>query len=436
MPGERATIFRGGHVLSMDDGIGVIEGGDVLIRGREIVAVGRNLPAEGAETIDCAGRVVMPGFIDGHRHCFSGLVRGGGIDAAYGSYFDIIVKGFGCRYTPEDTHLSVRLGALESIESGITTLHAWEHNLISLAHAEASARALHETGLRGRFSFGPPNDTMVVRNDDLIALRGERFTGSLNGVAATPDERWQLGLSTRGVERDEDEVWQREIAFARDQGIPITAHVHKGQIPKLHERGALGPDFLAVHVNDATVADIELLRRTDTPVCVAPIALARTGLGWSPIIDLMQGGVPICLSIDSLAGSDSSDYFVLMRFSLFSMRMLHRDITIYSPTHVLHQATLGGAKALGIDRITGSLTPGKRADLIVLDPRTLNMTPTTVLTSQIVLCAQPRNVEHVYIDGVARKRDGCLVGVDLAEEMAAANAALRQLERRAGQSIV
>jgi 5-methylthioadenosine/S-adenosylhomocysteine deaminase len=433
------TLIRGAYVMTMDEGLDSIAGGDVLIRGNRIAAVGKDLEAAGARVIDGRGRIVMPGLVDGHRHMYAGLLRGGCSDASYvgneGGYFEILIRRLGGSYLPEDSYIASRLGALESIAGGITTLHAWEHNLLSHAHAEASARAMHETGLRGRFSFGPPNDTMIVRRDDLLRLKRGMFTEHVDGRWETVDGRWHLGLATRGVELEKPEIWEPEFAFARGEGLPVTAHVMAGQIPALKQRRALGPDVLAVHVMEASDDDIAYLVESRTPVCVATAAAARTGQHPSPIARLMRAGVPLCLSVDSVAGCDTADMFAVMRISLMIERMLYDDAGVYSTRDVLRQATIGGAEALGLGDVTGSLTPGKRADVIVINARALNLAPLTVPETLVSSCVYPSNVETVFVDGRCLKRDGALVGVDVEAVVEQANSALHRLEQRAGQKI-
>jgi cytosine/adenosine deaminase-related metal-dependent hydrolase len=432
-------LIRGGTVLTMDDRLGTLGTGDVLIRDQCIAEVGERLFAPAAEVIDATGRIVMPGLIDGHRHMFSGLLRGACSDTRYtgneGGYFEIVIRRFGGNFTPEDTYISSRLGALESINGGITTLHAWDHNMISYDHALASAQAMIETGLRGRFSYGPPNDTMVLDQAGVLRLRTALFGGTVNGAAATADGRWTLGIATRGVELSKPEIWEPEFAFARTHGLPITAHLMEGNIPPLRARGALGPDVLAVHVYGADEADIGYLVETRTPVCIATPASARSGSPTSPVVKLMQAGVPLCLSVDSTAGCDTADMFAVMRITMIVERMLHRDAGVYTCAQVLRHATIEGAHALGLGDITGSLTPGKRADLIVINTRALNLAPLTVPETLVASCVYPSNVEAVFVDGRCLKRDFRLVGVDVAAFVDLANGTLKRLEARVGRRI-
>jgi 5-methylthioadenosine/S-adenosylhomocysteine deaminase len=432
-------LIKGAYIISMDDKIGTLKKGDVLIEGRDIAAVGEDIDLKVDEVFDGTGRIVMPGLVDGHRHMFSGLLRGGCSDVSYtgnqGGYFEIVIRRFGGNFTPDDTYMSSRLGALESINGGITTLHAWEHNLISLDHARASARALHETGLRGRFSYGPPNDTMIVDQEGVLQLKREMFPNKVDGFWSTKDERWHLGIASRGVELDKPEIWEPEFKFARKNGLQITAHVMEGQITSLRNRSALGPDVLVVHVLAASDDDIKHLVDTRTPVCIATPALARAGHHVSPVLKLMKAGVPICLSVDSTAGCDTADMFAVMRITMIIERMLHADAGVYSTHQVLRHATIEGAKALRMDDIIGSLTPGKRADLIIINTNALNLAPLTVPETLISSCTYPSNVETVFADGRCLKRDGKLVGVDVPDFIEKANDALRKLEVRVGQRI-
>jgi 5-methylthioadenosine/S-adenosylhomocysteine deaminase len=430
------TLIHDAYVLSMDDELGALPVGDVLIRDNLIAEVGRSLDAPGAERIDGHGKVVMPGLIDGHRHMFSGLLRGGSFDVSYtgnqGGYFEVVIRRYGGSYTPHDSYMASRIGALESVNSGITTLHAWEHNMISFEHAFASARAMQETGLRGRFSYGPPNDTMVVDQEGVLRLREEMF-GHHNGLWHTEDGLWHLGVATRGVELDKAEIWQPEAEFAKSSGLPLTAHLMRaGHVTELNERGLLGPELLACHALGVTDEEIEVLRATDTTICASTPALARSGQRGTPIVRLMRGGVRICLAVDSTAGCDTADMFAVMRITMIVERMLYEDSGVYSSHDALRQSTIDSARSLGLGEVTGSLTPGKRADLILVDTRTINLAPFTLAEPLITACVYPSNVEAVWVDGRCLKRDGALVGVDLAEVVEEANETFADLQQRAG----
>jgi 5-methylthioadenosine/S-adenosylhomocysteine deaminase len=440
------TLIADALVLTMDDELGTLPRGDVLIDGQRISAVGPDLPRDSdAEVVDGRDRIVMPGFVDTHRHMWAAMLRGCACYGDLGTYFHDVVFTYGANFTPDDTYASVRFGLAEAVDSGITTMHAWEHNIQTPAHADAALQALTDSGMRGRFSYGSSSDpeagssfaqgTETIDLDDVLRLRSERF--------ATDDGLLHLGIASRGVEYSQPEIWQREFAFAREHGLPITTHTmmtahdvdRVRAITVYEENGVLGPDVLLVHAIHTNEAERAYLAQTRTPVSLSILSELRTGMGIPPIVEMMQAGVPLCLSVDTMAASDNSDFFAVLRATLLVPRGQHGDATIYQPDQVLRHGTIDGARAMGIGDQTGSLTPGKRADVIVLRANDLNLAPINVADGQVVLAAQPRNVEHVWIDGVQRKRDGELVDVDVATLVENAKAAVAGLSERLGKPL-
>jgi cytosine/adenosine deaminase-related metal-dependent hydrolase len=440
------TLIKDAFVLTMDAELGTLPKADVLIDGHRIAAVGPDLPREAdAELIDGRERIVMPGFVDTHRHMWAAMLRGCACYGDLGTYFHDVVFTYGANFTPEDTYASVRFGLAEAVDSGITTMHAWEHNIQTPKHADAALQALTESGLRGRFSYGPSSDptagssfaqgTETIDLDDVLRLRRERFT--------TDDELLHLGIACRGVDYSKTEIWQREFAFARWHGLPITTHTmmtaHDVErvraITVYEEQRALGPDVLLVHAIHTNDAERAYLAETKTPVSLSILSELRTGMGIPPIVEMMAAGVPLCLSVDTMAASDNSDYFAVLRATLLVPRGQHENATVYQPDQVLRHGTIDGARALGLGDVTGSLTPGKRADVIVLRAGDLNLAPINVADGQVVLAAQPRNVEHAFVDGVARKRDGELVDLDPKQLTADATAAVAGLSERLGRPL-
>jgi 5-methylthioadenosine/S-adenosylhomocysteine deaminase len=440
------TLIADALVLTMDDELGTLPRGDVLIEDGRIAAVGPDLPRHSnVDVVDGRDRIVMPGFVDTHRHMWAAMLRGCACYGDLGTYFHDVVFTYGANFTPDDTYASVRFGLAEAVDSGTTTMHAWEHNIQTPAHADAALQALSESGMRGRFSYGPSSDpeagssfaqgTETIDLDDVLRLRRERF--------ATDDGLLHLGIACRGVDYSQPEIWQREFAFAREHGLPITTHtmmtahdVERVRAISVYEdHEALGSDVLLVHAIHTNEAERAYLARTSTPVSLSILSELRTGMGIPPIVEMMQAGVPLCLSVDTMAASDNSDYFAVLRATLLVPRGQHGDATVYQPDQVLRHGTIDGARALGIDAQTGSLTPGKRADVIVLRATDLNLAPINVADGQVVLAAQPRNVEHVWIDGVQRKRDGELVDVDADALVANARAAVAGLSERIGKPL-
>jgi cytosine/adenosine deaminase-related metal-dependent hydrolase len=428
------AVIRNGLVLTLDDRLGALPRADVAIRGGAIAGVGPDLAASGADEVDATGCIVMPGLVDAHRHLFSPLLRGCAVNSSYEEYFEDVVLTYGASYTPEDTRAAMTLGTLESIDAGTTTIHAWEHNLLTPDHADASVRAFLDSGVRGRFSYGPPNQPPSIDLADLLRVR-ERYFARRSGRQFVDDSgRVHLGLATRGVEFDRPDVWEHEFRWGREQELPLTAHVMGRSLTRLQERGAFGPDLLTVHASHATAEELEHLRESRTHVCVAPPAMARAAVGRSPVKEMLELGIPLSLSVDSTAGCDTADMFAVMRISVLMERAFHESVAAYTPQQALRHATIGGAQALGLGEVTGTLTPGKRADVIVVRADGLNFTPLNAPEAQVVLCAQPHNVDAVFIDGVCHKRDGELVGHDVRTTLDDARRAVRGLAERIGRT--
>jgi 5-methylthioadenosine/S-adenosylhomocysteine deaminase len=319
------TLIHGAFVLTQDEGLGSLPRGDVLIDGDRIAAVGVGLSAKGAEVIDGEARIVLPGFADTHRHMWAAMLRGCACYGDLGTYFHDVVFTYGANFTPDDTYTSIRLGLAETIDSGITTLHAWEHNLQTREHADAAINALEESGLRGRFSYGPSSDpeagssfvqgTETIDLDHVLELRKTRFAG---------EGRLDLGIACRGAEYSKPEIWQAEYAFAREQGLPFTTHtmMTRHDIERVRaisvyaEHGVLGPDHLLVHAIHANEDEIRALAETGTPVSVSVFSELRTGMGIPPVVEMMRAGVNVNLSLDTMASSDNSDMFAAMRIQM------------------------------------------------------------------------------------------------------------------------
>ena len=440
------TLIRGACVLTMDGELGTIPEGDVLIEGDRVAAVGQGVPADGAEVVDGRDRIVLPGFVDTHRHMWAAMLRGTACYGDLGTYFHDVVFTYGANFTPDDTYASVSFGLAEAIDSGITTLHAWEHNLQTPAHADAALEALDESGMRGRFSYGPSSDpsagssfaqgSETIDLQDVLRLKRDRFDGQPGLV--------HLGIACRGADYSKPEIWQAEFAFAREHGLPLTTHAMMTRhdveriraISVYKEAGALGPDLLVIHAIHANEEEMKALAETGTALSISILSELRVGMGFPKTVDMMRAGVLVSLSADTMAASDNSDFFAVMRMTMSAERGRFEDATVYNPDQVLRHATIDGARALGLGDVTGSLTPGKRADLIMLRADDLNLAPLNVPDGQVVLAAQPRNVDSVWIDGVARKREGELVGVDTPALVRAVKEAVAGLSRRIGKPVV
>ncbi len=434
------VVIRGGYVLTMDSA-GDIPGGDVHIGDGEIRAVGAGLDAPGAEVIDATGKIVAPGLVDTHWHMRNTLLRGlsdgrpGGNGAA--GYF-VTCVGLGRHFIPADTYAGTRLACAEAVNAGITTVHDWAHNIRGLDWAEAGLRALAESGLRARFSYGyetgHPNDrSMAV--DDLTRVASGWPAYSAGG-------RLHLGMAWRGTGgsnpamRVAREIYRAEIEAARGLGLPVTVHAcgpraAAGQIEAYAAAGLLGPDLQVVHLNSASPRELSLAAEHGTPASVSPFTELQIGYGLPVTGQLLAAGLPTGLSVDTTMLSGNADMFAIMKVTQGCANAVAYDEFALTARDVLRLATIDGARTLGLDGVTGSLTPGKRADVVVVSVDAPNMGVLTDPARLLVTAAHPGNVDTVLADGRVLKRSGVLTGYDVDEVIRSARAALAGVLARA-----
>jgi 5-methylthioadenosine/S-adenosylhomocysteine deaminase len=415
--GSGALLVRGGHVLTMDPAAGDLPGGDVLVSGGTIAAVGAGLAAPaGARVIDAAGMIVAPGLVDTHWHMWNTLLRG--MSESGPGYFRVC-RGLGPAFGPGDVAQGTLLACAEAISSGITTVHDWAHNVRGSEYAEAGLGALARAGLRARFSYGYP---AAHRNDQPMDLAGlRRLHADWGGRAA--GGLLSLGMACRGPGGSDPAmhvpagVYRPEFDTARELGIPVTIHAcgpphAAGQIGALAREGLLGPDVQVVHANCATAAEIGQLAAAGATVSISPFSELLIGYGMPRTAELLAAGIPVGLSADTTALTGNADMFAIMKVTQGLANGLARDEFALTARRTLALATIEGARCLGLDGVTGSLTPGKRADLIVVSPAGPNLGVLTDPVQLLVTAAQPGNVDTVIADGRVLKEGGALTTLD------------------------
>ncbi|MFI8994619.1 amidohydrolase family protein [Streptomyces sp. NPDC053542] len=412
--GARATLLRGADlVLTMDpeigDGeLGTLEHADVLMRGGRLAAVGHGLTAPaGARTIDARGKLVLPGFVDLHNHLWQSSIRGGCADQDLNGWLAACNRATLPKIDAADMYRFVRLAALDALQAGVTTVVDWVH-AIPYDTSERYIRALDDAGLRFVYAM-----TQSAGAIDLIPRVKKELLDPLPLASA------QVSVHA-GMKAIPELRRFREVAH--DLGTMLNSHVleHRDDrkddpVRSLREAGAFGPHLLMNHAIHLTDDELALTADHDVRVAHCPLSNMRLASGIMPLPAMHRRGIKAGLGHDG-GTNDTSDMFNVMKAAVGLQRALHEDAEIH-PTlpAVLRMATLGGAECIGMADRIGSLTPGKRADVLVLDPGTLNFAPRFDWTSQIVLNGQPPNVSHVFVDGRPRKAHGELVGVDTEE---------------------
>jgi 5-methylthioadenosine/S-adenosylhomocysteine deaminase len=434
---ERGEIVvRNAHVLTMDPELGDLTRGDVHVRDGEIVAIGADLAAAGAEVIDGGGMIALPGLIDTHDHLWNSTCRNLVREGPERGYFATVLA-LGEHYTPDDTYRGVRLGCAELLYSGVTTVHDWAHNIRSPAHADADVRALIDTGIRARFSYGTwqggpaPDDTM-----DIADL--ERMHHDWNAYAN--DGLLTLGMASRSVSDSPRgaaglAAIHRDWDAARNLRLPITIHTGgKGIVAMLAREGLMGPDVQLINSTAWDDADRAIVLKSGTHVSMSPFSEMRYSYALPQLLELLRLGLKVSLAIDTPAVAGTADMFAQLRVLMDTQFVRAKDPLGVTARQVLQMATINGAWDLGLADRVGSLTPGKRADLILVRTTDLNMAPLGDPVTAIVRSAQPHNVDTVMVDGRVIKRGGRLVALDPGEIVREAAESLAGLKAHADWS--
>jgi len=438
LPARNHTLIRNAYVMTMD-AAGDLPNHDIRVEHGEIAAIGKDLPSEGAQVINGDGCIVLPGFVETHWHMWTTMVRGVNGTNAIDGYLAATTT-VSTAYTAQDMYLSALLSAAEAINAGMTTVHDWCHNVQNLDFALADIKALQQSGLRARFSYGPTRTTPLTRPIDIASvekLHSDWPAHSSGGLI-------HLGIAWRGVQgaftengRSETRmldasVWKTEYDAAARMGLPLTMHLNdKGHVAALARLGLLNRDLQLIHCLVATPDEVAAIAAAGTNVCFAPFVEVKSVEGAIPIAEFSEKGIPIGLSIDSSPLAGSTDMFAAMRLTVNVPALRSRREYRLPSRRALELATIEGARTLGLGDQSGSLVKGKRADLIMVRTDDANMAPFIDPAFMLVNQAQPANVDTVMVDGRILKRAGKLTALNVHGLAIAVSDASRALRTRA-----
>jgi 5-methylthioadenosine/S-adenosylhomocysteine deaminase len=462
-PGRR-YIIRGGSVMSIDPQVGDFVQADVLVGGKKILAVGPNLQAGGAAEIDATGRIVMPGFIDTHHHQFETALRSfladgvlindmSGTAAGTITYYEYILLTFAPVYRPQDVYINELFGGLSQLDDGVTTVHDVSQIHHTPAHSDAAIQALFDTGRRFAFGYfegagtNPPN---YAYPQDAFRIKQQYFSSTD-----------QLGTMIMGGEVYlGTPIYTQSWTIGRQLGLQIAAHILSPFAirPILNQLAigqggvnnniGIGPDNLFIHMTGMSDLGWQAVHDQGAQVSLAVPIEMNMRHGMPPILRLQSLGMEPSLSVD-VECTLTADFFTQMRSCMNLQRVVLNEMILLQgsppdpvdwglpgappdvpngnpwPTppagtfaplttrDVLHFGTINGAKALRLDGKTGSLTPGKEADIIILDATRLNVTPVNQVPGAVVSLMDRTNVETVIVAGKVRKWKGQLLDFDL-----------------------
>jgi len=417
-------LLKGGCVLSLDAKVGNFKQADVLIDGTKIAAVAPSLSGADAEVIAAANMIVMPGFVDSHRHMWEGILRNIGTDVPLEgevSYLAFILNTLAPVYRPDDVYAGDLISILGAIDAGITTVLDWSHIQATREHADAAIRALQETGIRAVFAYGNPWWKYPDAEQD------SWFKQVAKQYFSSKDQLLTLGYAPPGPEFTPFEMAKGHWELAREMAAHLTVHVGvgtSGQHGKLGEMGKAGllkSDTTYIHCTTLTDEEIQMIVDTGGTLSLASPVEMLMGHGMPPIQRFLDRGLRPSLSVD-VETNVPNDMFTQMRsvmslqHALIFEQKLQGKLNppdIISTRDAIEYATIEGARANGLQDRIGTLTPGKEADIIMLRADRINVMPVNDPIGAVVWGMDTSNVDSVFIAGRALKRGGKLLNIDM-----------------------
>jgi cytosine/adenosine deaminase-related metal-dependent hydrolase len=445
----RRYIIRGGSVMSMDANVGDFAQADVLVEGKKILAVGPNLHAGDADVIDARGRVVMPGFIDTHHHQFETALRSFLADgilindqsntpSGNVTYYEYILLTFAPVYRPQDVYINELFGGLSQLDDGVTTVHDISQIHHSPQHSDAAIQGLIDAGRRAAFGYfegaGRTHGPRYAYPQDAFRIKQQWFSSSDQLVSMIMGGEVYLGAPT----------YTQSWHIGRQLGLQVAAHILSPfgirPIMDLLAQGkggvngdiGLGPDNLFIHMTGMSDMSWQAVKDAGAHVSLAVPIEMNMRHGMPPILKTLSLGIQPSLSSD-VEVTMTADFFTQMRSTMNIQRALVNKMILepqlgivdwpappppgtpdlLTTRDVLRFATINGAQDLRLDKKTGSLTPGKEADIIILDATAINVAPLNQVPGAVVSLMDRTNVETVIVAGKVRKWKGKLLDVDL-----------------------
>ncbi|HBU82270.1 MAG TPA: hypothetical protein DEF35_11615 [Paenibacillus sp.] len=423
-------LLKNGCVLSMDSSVGQYKRADVLIEDSLITAIQPDLSCMEAEVIDASEMIILPGLVDTHRHVWESLVKTAGTNWSLPVYLQNLYYGaMGSKLRPQDGYIANLLGSLEALNAGVTTVLDWSMPY-STEHTDELIHGLQDAGIRAVFAHGVPGETPywnreshLTYSNDVRRVKEQYFSSR--------DQLLTFGLAIRGPEFSHWDTTVKEIQLAQELDAICLMHVGFGSwgsvdrlISKMYEAGLLSPGLNVVHGNTMDTDEYKMLADSGASLSVTPEVEMMMGHGYPATGYFLENGGTPTLGVDVVT-STGGDMFSQMKFALQAERSrgneqlllqgeMPGELNLQS-SQVLRFATSAGAKALGLDRKIGTLTPGKEADLIMIRTTDLNLFPVHDPVGAVVQFANPSNVDTVFVAGRLVKREGKLLHVDLNE---------------------
>ena len=424
----KRKLIKGAWVVSMDPALGDIRNGEVLIEGRTIAAVGRNLAAgEDVEVIDAAGCIVMPGMVNAHQHTWQTALRGMAANWTILQYFHYVHAGLATKFQPDDIYIANLVGALNQINCGTTTLVDWCHNNPTPAHSDRAIDGLAESGIRAAFFHGSPKPDPKPGEKPFWEVphpKAEVKRLMKRREFRKRDPLLSFGLAILGPHYSTYEVAQKDFKLARDLGLIASMHCAgaAARTPdgweRLQAEGLLGNNNNIVHGNNLSDTQLRFMLERGVTFSLTPETEMTQGHGFAITGRLRKLGAQPSLGVDLESGI-SGDMFSVARMALATQRAMDNDesrretgklpdTSSITCREALGWITIEGAKMLKMEDRIGSLSPGKQADVVIVRADALNMWPVHDPVLSLITQASVANIETVLVAGEYRKKNNKL----------------------------
>ena len=439
-PRQVSLIVANGIVVTMDGERRVLTPGSIAIDGRDIVAVDTPTAIaaryRAAETIDAAGQVVIPGLVNTHTHAAMVMFRGLADDLALMDWLQrYIFPAEGKTVNPEFVRAGTRLAVAEMIQSGTTTyadMYYFEEAVAQVTKAAGMRGVLGQTVIEFPVTDAKTPQEALRRADAFIAAYKH---DDLIVPAVAPHAAYTLDQATllacRELSRRHGVPTLIHLAETEDEVRMIRERYNRTPVEFLDSFGFLGPGVLAAHGVWVTDADLDILARRGVSVSHNPESNMKLASGVAPVTKYLAAGVALGLGTDGAASNNDLDMFEAMRQAAFLHKLTERDPRAVSAQVALEMATIGGARALGLQALIGSIEPNKRADVVVVSMTSARQTPMYDPVSHLVYTTTGEHVRTSVINGRVVMRDRKLLTLDEAAVLADA----RRLAERVREAV-
>jgi len=445
-------LIKNGVVITMDPENRVIEDCDVAINDGEIIEIGKDLDFDAKTTLSAKNCVVSPGFINGHSHVYQSTIEGIGYDMHFDPWnwrflFPVVSK-----IQPRHAQAGAALAALELIKNGVTTISDHWYLHTDMENIYRVTGTFDKAGLRSQMVFGLLDQTFageqtdseymtMIQSEETLVSEARRFHKEWHNTRRTT-----VALGPGSTEDISESMMIKTVELAKELDINVSTHVAgwieinsytmrrfgERDLEHFHSLGLTGPKGVMFHAVWLSDRELDIIAETDTKVVHCPVANAYLGYGIAKISNMLSRGIKVGLGTDG-AASYTYDMLSVARAAAILQKAPQLDAEAVTAEEIMGMLTLNGAAVLGLDKQTGSLEVGKRADIAVIDYNQPHLLPVGRWLPKLIYSANGSDVIHTIIDGQVVMKDRKVLTLDEEQVMHEAVEARNDLVKIAGQ---